>query len=324
MKSVICFGEALIDFLNIGTSNEDIIKHNEFRQYPGGAPANAAVAIAKLGGRSVFIGQVGLDSFGDFLQHSLEQYGVNTCYMSRHPTAKTALAFIMLDDDGDRSFSFYREQSADMLFHPSQIQSEWFTPASLFHFCSNTLMSDLMVNTTQKALSIASENDTLISFDVNLRDNLWPQQQIDINNVNNFVKQADLVKFSKEEITYLAAGDIDGYIKQQLQQGVSLIVITDGPNDIHYHCEKGTGIVSPPTVTAIDTTAGGDSFIGAFLYALSRFEAPFETIKQPEEITKLIEFSAYCGAHTVTKQGAFPALPEFNDVVAHWPYKQDK
>lgn len=324
MKSVICFGEALIDFLNIGTSNKHLIKHNEFRQYPGGAPANAAVAIAKLGGNSVFVGQVGLDVFGDFLQNSLDQYGVNTCYMCRHPSAKTALAFIMLDEAGDRSFSFYREQSADMLFQPSQIKSEWFTCASLFHFCSNTLTNELSANTTKKALLEACKNDLLISFDVNLRNNLWPHKVIDIDKVNDFVVQTDLIKFSKEEIIHLAAGNIEGYIKQNLQQGVSLIIVTDGPNEIQFFCENGSGTVSPPKVTAIDTTAGGDSFIGAFLYALSNLDFPLDAIKQSKEIIKLIEFSSLCGAHTVTRQGAFPALPEFKDVHTHWPYKLDK
>jgi len=324
MKSVICFGEALIDFLNIGTSNEELIKHNEFRQYPGGAPANAAVAIAKLGGKSTFIGQVGLDHFGDFLQNSLDQYGVNTSYMCRHPSAKTALAFIMLDETGERSFSFYREQSADMLFQPSQIKKTWFTSASLFHFCSNTLTNELSTNTTQKALLEARENGLLISFDVNLRHNLWPHKEVDIDSVNYFVGQADLIKFSKEEIIYLAEGDIEGYIKKKLQRGVSLILVTDGPNDIQFFCESDSGSISPPKVTAIDTTAGGDSFIGAFLYALSSLEFPFEAIKQSEEIIKLIKYSSHCGAHAVTRQGAFPALPEFKDVHTHWPYKLDK
>ena len=320
MKSVVCFGEALIDFLNIGQQQAPPLMLNEFRQYPGGAPANVAVAVAKLGGEALFAGQVGQDAFGDFLQQSLNQYQVNTQYLLRHPSAKTALAFVMLDEIGDRSFSFYRDDSADMLFEPAQVESAWFDTAACLHFCSNTLTSALSTQTTQKALSMASDRGLLISFDVNLRHNLWPDNCVDIARINHFVAQADMVKFSADELAFLAQGQTDEYIKQQLSQGVTAIVVTDGANDIHYYSGNISGMIKAPKVTAIDTTAAGDAFTGALLFGLSQFEQPQQVLLDAEKFAKIVEFASFCGAHAVTKQGAFPALPQFEDVSQYWLY----
>ena len=105
MSNVLCFGEALIDFLNTGQKQEERLSLNAFTQYPGGAPANAAVAVAKLGGDAAFVGQVGADMFGDFLVQSLAEYGVDTSHVLQHPTLKTALAFVARDEAGERKFS---------------------------------------------------------------------------------------------------------------------------------------------------------------------------------------------------------------------------
>jgi fructokinase len=318
MKPVICFGEALIDFLNIGKTQDLPLTLNEFRQYPGGAPANVAVAIAKLGGQSYFVGQVGQDSFGDFLEDALQQYQVNTQYLSRHATAKTALAFVMLDQTGDRSFEFYRGESADMLFAPEQITPACFSSASIFHFCSNTLTSNFIENTTQHAVSLAKNANVIVSFDVNLRNNLWPNETVNIDCVNRFVEQADVLKFSKEELAYLARGNEEDYIAELLAKDVSLIIMTDGPDNILYYGRDSSGVISPPKVKAVDTTAGGDAFIGSFLFALSHQEQINTTLSNEQKIIKLIKFAASCSAYTVTKPGAFPALPCFIDVKEAW------
>ncbi|MFT7005803.1 MAG: fructokinase [Colwellia sp.] len=318
MNPVICFGEALIDFLMINQLDEQPLLLNEFRQYPGGAPANVAVAIAKLGGKALFAGQVGKDSFGDFLQNSLEFYQVDTTLMSRHPQAKTALAFVMLDSVGERSFSFYRDQTADLLFDKTQVGQDWFTPASIFHFCSNTLTQKNIADTTQYALSLAKLKGSIISFDVNLRANLWPEGVVDRIEVNKLAKQADVLKYSKDELLYLAEGDEQTYINNLIHNGVSLILVTDGAEIIHYYCADESSQVVPPTVKAIDTTAGGDAFIGAFLFGLSQVSQPKKFLSQAKSFVPLISFSAHCGAHAVAQQGAFPALPTFADVSSHW------
>jgi len=319
MKSVVCFGEALIDFLNTSEQDDGPLSLKNYRQYPGGAPANAAVAIAKLGGEAYFAGQVGADNFGDFLNSTLNTYNVDTRFLAQHKTAKTALAFVMLDSDGDRSFAFHRHQTADVLFNVEQVEDSWFEPQVIFHFCSNTLTDNHIANTTDFAVQKAKHHQALISFDVNLRHNLWPQGQADIALVNQFVFNADVIKFSRDELEYLALGNVTSYIAKCIKKGVSLLVITDGENDIEYFTVQGKQLISAPKVQAIDTTAGGDAFSGALLFALSQFPQAKLALNSMSILGELIRFAAHCGAYTVGKLGAFPALPQFNDVQNLWP-----
>ena len=174
-------GDDFNRFLPIGTT----LNNKNYRQYPGGAPANAAVAVAKLGGKALFAGQVGTDSFGDFLADALSQYNVDIQFLAQHQEAKTALAFVMLNKDGDRSFSFHRHQTADVLFSAEQVKDTWFKDQPIFHFCSNTLTESAIAQTTIVAVEKAKYHQSLISFDVNLRHNLWAQGHADINLVND-------------------------------------------------------------------------------------------------------------------------------------------
>jgi len=185
MNPVICFGEALIDFLMINVTPQEELHLPEFRQYPGGAPANAAVAVAKLGGNAKFAGQVGDDTFGQFLADSLQAYGVDTQFLERHPQAKTALAFVSLDHTGERSFSFYRDASADVIFNKDQILPSWFDNNAMIHFCSNTLTTDDIADCTKHLIAQAQQHQSFISFDVNLRHNLWPTGKADQQRVND-------------------------------------------------------------------------------------------------------------------------------------------
>jgi fructokinase len=328
MKTVICFGEALIDFINVAKHNSDITSDslltlNDYRQFPGGAPANAAVAVAKLGGKAFFSGQVGQDNFGDFLEHALKHYKVDTRYLLKHGHAKTALAFVTLDNEGERSFSFYRDMSADVLLTKVQLQETLFSSSAfetpyIFHFCSNTLTTTDIANTTLFAVEQARKQNALISFDVNLRHNLWSTEQADIALVNQFVHQADVLKFSLDELVYLSQGAEQQYITDCLNQHASLVLVTDGGNDIAYYTEDSSGVISPPTVKVVDTTAGGDGFVGGLLFALSQSDFSHSGLatlfKDEQRFHHLLQFASACGACAVAKQGAFPALPSFAQV----------
>ena len=319
MQRVICFGEALIDFLNTGTHADGVLDLNSFTQFPGGAPANAAVAVAKLGGQSVFAGQVGDDQFGHFLIESLETYGVNTELTNIHPSAKTALAFIFLDDAGERSFSFYRDDSADVVFSKEQLSEDWFAGNPIFHFCSNTLTDPSIADVTRHVVSLAGRNQSvLISFDVNLRHNLWSSGAADRKLVNELVCRSHVVKFSKEEIDYLCNGDRNAYLAHCFAQDMVTALITDGSNTLSVHTRDSSFTLDPPPVQAIDTTGGGDAFIGAVLFGLSQQEDPVALLTKTDDLKPLIRFASHCGALTVTRQGVFPALPTFDDVQREW------
>ncbi len=314
MSGVLCYGEALIDFLQFQSQQQDGLNINDYRQFPGGAPANAAVALAKLGGRAQFAGQVGSDPFGEYLIHSLAHYGVDTQFTLRHETAPTPLAFVHLDASGDRSFTFMRKDSADLLLEPEQVNKAWFAKNSLLHLCSNTLTELGAVATTQTVLEQAKALNLQVCFDVNLRANLWKDQHIDIALVNQVVKQADVVKFAKEEFELLSQGHSEQYLSDCLAANCKLILITNGGDEIEYVSKQFRGFVSPAKTQVIDTTAGGDGFIGAILYLLSETIYLESLLLSEAQIQSAVAFASCAGAIAVSTQGAFPALPSFIQV----------
>jgi fructokinase len=314
MTGVLCFGEALIDFLNTGSTAEGPINIPDFRQFPGGAPANVAVAIGKLGGDARFAGQVGNDTFGRFLKGALETYEVDTSNLSLHPSAPTALAFVFLDESGERSFEFHRNQSADMLVTPQDVKDIWFRDVSLFHFCSNTLTETNIAKTTMHALERARKQGCLVSFDVNLRHNLWPNGKADIATVLECFKHVDILKISKEELDYLEPDGEPTFVKAAIEQGVKTVLITDGGNAIKVLAKGVYSEITPPTTTVVDTTAAGDAFTGGFLFALSEQSDVRKAITQQKTLEAMTIFASRCGAFTVARQGAFTALPTLDDL----------
>lgn len=305
---VISFGEALIDFLAQNSGKDDV---QTFAKYPGGAPANVAVAVAKLGGDSHFVGQVGDDSFGHFLKASLEEYGVNTRALLMTKTAKTGLAFVSLDETGERTFEFYRDPSADMLFRPEDFLAEWFyAPRGVFHTCSNTLTDAGIAKSTDIGVRLAKSAGWVVSADINLRTNLWPVTGVETQVVIDWFQQADVVKGSLEELALLT-DDPMALIQASLEKGVGLFVLTDGALPVRYFHKNGMkGEVKTPKVTVKDTTAAGDAFVGGLLFKLAEIPADSNIAELTlEELQTIVEFAVACGACAVTQLGAYPSLP---------------
>ncbi|MCF2855970.1 carbohydrate kinase [Pseudoalteromonas sp. SMS1] len=314
--SVVCFGEALIDFLSDGKQPES------FTKFAGGAPANVAVAIAKQGVDSTFCGMLGNDMFGHFINEELQQHKVNTQFVKFTSQAKTALAFVSLDDEGERSFSFYRPPAADLLFRAEDFDPHMFALNKVLHVCSNSLTEKNIYLTTVTAMQHAKSNGLVRSFDMNLRENLWPSMNHCLERIWHILSQSELVKLSSEELAFLnkhahPEQDQQKTIDAILQTQVKLLLITDGPNDIRYFTDSLTGYIAPPRVTAVDTTAGGDAFVGGLLSEVVRrlSERRFSEICENEkEIIDILNFSAKCGAYAVTRYGAFSSLPTQHDI----------
>lgn len=313
-RPVLCFGEALIDLVNFDYSCEDSVQLREFRGYPGGAPANASVAVAKLGGNARFLGQVGNDKFGHFLLSVFRRYGVDVGLVQQHKSASTALAFVFLDDNGERSFEFYRNNTADVLYNVKDANKTHIPEEAIFHFCSNTLTTKSLKATTSLLVSKARTAGAVISFDVNLRHNLWAAGKADIALINELVQKADIAKFSLDELEYLSSGNHKDYINALLSEGVKLICVTDGGNEISLHLPDRRIDIIPPVFDVIDTTGGGDGFVGALLYGLSKTCSFTNFLADKAEVEKLGRFAATCGAITVSRYGAFPALPTLDEV----------
>lgn len=316
MGNTVCFGEALIDFLNLGALKQDGVSVNDFRQYPGGAPANVAVAIAKLGGNASFMGQVGADQFGDFLIKSLSAYGVDTTSTIQSETAKTALAFVFLDDSGERSFLFHRHDSADLVLDSTQLDINWFNQVDIFHFCSNTLTEAHAYSVTEYAVERAIDAGAIISFDVNLRHNLWKDGKADPGLINQIMRKADVLKFSLDELEYLCHGHRERYIADLLKCNAALVLITNGGEAVEYFSRVGSGILKVPQLDVKDTTAGGDAFVGGLLYQLAKTNDLRMVFDSHSHIEAMIDFAIRCGAVAVSREGAYPALPTLDDVTS--------
>lgn len=313
MFSLLSYGEVLVDFLP---------DDNGASYYPlaGGAPANVAVAFAKLGGESYFAGAVSTDNFGEMVLQQLNVNGVNTEYVSRTEHANTAVVLVSLDNYGERSFNFYRHNTADTQYSTSDIDKIDWQDVGVFHFCSNTLANTEMNCSTLYAIEQAKLTQTLISFDVNLRQQLWTEPSLLPERVNACLKQSDLVKLSKDEAEYLASQSgehYQNYLKLLLSMGVKLIVVTDGSQPVHIVSSSFSALVETPTIKAIDTTAAGDSFIASFLFALTQeagSNSLISSILSLEKVTKAALFAVKCGAYTCQQKGAFNALPSISEI----------
>jgi len=316
MFSLLSYGEVLVDFLPNGSEGS-------YCPLAGGAPANVAVAFAKLGGNSYFAGGISNDDFGVMLKHQLEFEGVNTSYVNTVENANTAIVLVTLDSSGERSFNFYRNDTADMFYGQCQVDKINWQDIDIFHFCSNTLTSEAMHNNTLYFIGCAKSNKVLISFDVNLRQQLWGDLSSLPARVEACIKESDIVKLSKEEALYLASiknVDLQAYVSYMLSLGANFIVITDGANAVQVtYGNYYSTIIDVPNITAVDTTAAGDSFIASFLFSLSQQVATnnlslVDTLDNKVLTASAALFASKCGALTCQKIGAFSALPSINEV----------
>ncbi|ALU45641.1 carbohydrate kinase family protein [Pseudoalteromonas rubra] len=314
--SLVCFGEALIDFLSDGKEPES------FTKYAGGAPANVAVAVARQGVSASFCGMVGDDMFGKFIKRELQHNQVNCDYLISTDKAKTALAFVSLDNSGERSFSFYRPPAADLLFRADDFDSKMFDTHSLLHVCSNSLTESNIYKTTISALTQARAKGMATSFDMNLRENLWASLAHCSKRVWHVISNADIVKLSLEELEFLNTQSHTSLpqshtIDAIMAANVKLLVITDGGNPIRFYGRSFEGSVNVPDVTAVDTTAAGDAFVGGLLATLIRQQqnqAINSLLGDPDIVNSAVEYASRCGAYAVTRYGAFNSLPGHKDV----------
>ncbi|MFT6898073.1 MAG: fructokinase [Paraglaciecola sp.] len=320
MKKILCFGEALVDMLSNALENEHASQET-FTKFAGGAPANVSVAVAKLGGNAYFCGMLSSDIFGRFLLSSLQSHGVNTDYVPITEQAKTALAFVSLDAHGERTFEFYRDNTADLCFRADDFTPAWFNDCGVFHFCSNTLTDTNISLTTQKGVALAKAQGCVVSFDINLRTNLWPVSRDPRASILPLLEHCDMIKASKEELECLAQGQsVADFIEQTLNGGCQLFIVTDGGNPVHWYTATGKQSFTPIKVNMVDATAAGDAFVGGLLYQLGLLDLTATSFAQlcikTKDILPIIEFASACGAHAASAKGAFTSLPSQQSLTA--------
>jgi sugar/nucleoside kinase (ribokinase family) len=320
------FGEMLIDVTPYGKSerNYDVVECN-----PGGAPANVAVALANLGQQSSFIGQVGDDYFGHFLQHTLKDKHVDTRGLLLHKQYLTTLAMVHLAENGERSFSFYRKFCADVNVRTADIDLSLIDEADIFHFGSVSMSDEPSRTTTFDLIRHAKNKGKLISFDPNLREKLWDSLDDARDMIKKGLALSDLVKVSEEELFF-----ITGETKLDLalslmakQYPVQMILVTFGSEGsgvyVHGELERFPAF----TVDAIDTTGAGDGFLGGFL---SVFMEKGKTLKQlsTADLSQCMITANACGAFATTQKGAIGSLAHKADIEPwirseSWIFKKD-
>jgi fructokinase len=317
MRPVLCFGEALIDFHADG--NDDRGFAQGFTPFAGGAPANVAVATALLGGHARFAGMLARDRFGDFLLDSLQRANVAVDDVVRTDDGHTALAFVSLDARGERSFSFYRERTADLLFRPAHFRAEAFRDIAVFHVCSNSMTDATLAATTREGMQRAHGAGALVSFDINLRPALWPAD-IDARPLLwPAIHFADVVKMSAEEFAWLAVEGEQAALERFWLGRTRLVVVTDADKPLRWFHPDAEGELPCYAVEAVDTTAAGDAFVGGLLCRLAELDdTPDRLDRLVTELPRLhaiLRFAAACGALTVTRKGSFSALPHEQEVL---------
>jgi fructokinase len=313
MTDIVSLGELLIDFVPT-VSGVSLIEAPAFKKAPGGAPANVAAGLAKLGVSCAFLGKVGEDPFGQFLKETLDEVGVNTNGLVFSKEARTALAFVSLRADGEREFMFYRHPSADMLYRPDEVAVDLIQNAKIFHFGSISLISEPSRSATLTALRTARESGLLISYDPNLRLALWPDADAAKTGMLSVWEQASLIKVSDEELTFLT-GETDSAraVDKLWHKDLQLMIVTLGKDGCAYYTPDFRGTIPGYSVEPVDTTGAGDGFVAGLLRSLLKNP---DALQSEAELRLVCRFANAVGALTTTQRGAIPALPTQQDIEA--------
>lgn len=311
MYDVVALGELLIDFTPEGKSNNGNVL---FERNPGGAPANVLACLAKLGKRTSFIGKVGEDEFGRFLRQVLIHKGIAIEGLVMDPEVKTTLAFVHLQADGERSFSFYRNPGADTRLKPEEINAAMFD-TRIFHFGSLSLTHEPARSATIAALQFAQDKKLLISYDPNLRPHLWSNLDEAKTQILAVMDQADIVKISGEELEFLTGSkDIEqGSARLCQEYGLRMLLVTLGQEGCYYRLGGLSGQVPGFRVHTIDATGAGDAFLGGMLFQI--LQRPKEIHQwTAEEMDASVKFANATGALVTTRKGAIPAMPNLHEI----------
>jgi fructokinase len=312
VPEVVCLGELLIDFMprEVG---RPLIDTFTFRKAPGGAPANVAVGLARLGTSAGFVGKVGDDAFGRYLAQVLADNGVDCSHLRFSAEARTALAFVSLLPDGERDFMFYRHPSADMLLRPEEIDEACIARARAFHFGSITLISEPSRSATLRAVELARKHGLLVSYDPNLRLSLWPDEASARSGMEMGLPFADVLKVSEEEASFLTGKGAPEAALSELRRryDITLAVATLGREGCVYEGPTGSGAFKGFAVKTVDTTGAGDGFVAGMLAELLRLAPAAANIGKlkPEALNRVFTFANAVGALTTTRKGAIPSLP---------------
>ena len=313
MPKVLCIGELLIDFVST-TPDVTLADAQGFVKAPGGAPANVAVGLAKLGIEAGFIGKVGADPFGDYLTDTLQQTKVDTEYLIAGEDSRTTLAFVATRSDGMKDITFYRHPGADIQLSPDEIDLKYIKSAELFHYGSVSLSHSPTREATITAIQAAKSAGAFISYDPNLRLMLWDNPDEAKYWIWEVMPYADVVKISEEEWEFVTGNvELSPGIEQILELGVKLLVVTLGERGCYYTNGNADGYVDGFNVEVVDTLGAGDAFVAAMLSKLMKH--PNLPSLQKDQLDTIMQYANAAGAIATQKVGVIPSLPTHAEII---------
>ena len=314
MLDVVALGELLIDFTCISA---DADGYPTMAAHPGGAPANYLAAVTKFGGKTAMLGKVGTDAFGKLLTGTLEKAGIDTRGLIATPDVFTTLAFVTLDETGNREFSFARKPGADTCIGTDEVRYDLLDETKVLHFGALSLTDEPARSATYAAVEYCREHGKLISFDPNLRKPLWRDLEEAKKQMLWGLAHADVVKISDEEVEFLFGLGVQAGAAHILKEfGVKLVFVTCGPEGCWF--DNGTARGMTPSlrdIKVLDTTGAGDIFGGSAMWKL------LQTGKAPADLTEvdlrdITAFACTSAGLSTTRPGGISSVPEYEEVLS--------
>ena len=312
MIDVVALGELLIDFTCVDKNADG---YPTMKAHPGGATTNFLATLAKYGTSTALMGKVGNDAFGKLLIGTLQKLGIETRGMVIADDVFTTLAFVTLDDSGDREFSFARKPGADTCIAYEELDLSLIYEAKVFHFGTLSLTNEPAKSATYKAVAYAKEHGKLITYDPNLRKPLWSSMEDAKEQLLWGLTQADIVKISDNEVDFLfglspeegAAHIIENF-------GVKLVFVTCGADGCVFMNRRATGkVAAPKDIAVADTTGAGDIFGGSALWMILQLNIAPESL-EAAQLEKIAAFACTAASLSTQKSGGASSVPSLEDV----------
>jgi len=313
MYDVVAMGELLIDFTCVSTDGEG---YPTMAAHPGGAPANFLAALAKFGTSAALLGKVGNDAFGKLLIGTLDQAGIGTSGIIMADDVFTTLAFVTLDETGNREFSFSRKPGADTCLSYDELDMSLIDNTKVFHFGTLSLTDEPARTTTYKAVEYAKFAGKLITYDPNLRKPLWKDLEEAKKQLIWGMTKADVVKISDEEVEFLWGLGVEEGAEYILKNfDVKLVFVTCGADGCYFKNAVASGKVPGlSNIKVVDTTGAGDIFGGSAVYKILQTGKAPETLNE-EELREVVTFACTSAGLSTTKPGGISSVPELEEVL---------
>lgn len=310
---VLALGELLIDFTCV---SKDVDGYPTMAAHPGGAPANFLAALAAFGAKAGMIGKVGNDTFGKALKATLEEKGISTRGLIVSDDVFTTLAFVTLDESGNREFAFGRKPGADTCLTFDEVDKALIEEARVFHFGTLSLTDEPARTATYRAVEYAKSKGKLVTYDPNLRKPLWKDMDTAREQLLWGLTKADVVKISDEEVEFLFGLGVEegaDYILKNYP--VKLVFVTCGADGCYFKNAAARGKVpSLSDIKVVDTTGAGDIFGGSAVWKLLQLNKAPETMTEAE-LREAVTFACTAAGLSTTRPGGISSIPRYEEVL---------